>query len=497
MRFALSMRAVGCLLITCIAGMASIVLGQDVPPVVAAKCSICHPIPRATALPSPGWPNALNTMTSLMADANVPITKDELSEITAYYTRNSPPVLQQIPDNYEDSSLAFSRVSAGIVDVAERPQVTSLHFDDIDGDGAKDDLIVTDANLKSVSWLRLENGQYRETVVATIEGAVETTTFDFEGDGDIDIGVSSMGIIHPNEDLIGSFHLLLNNGKGEFEHRLLVDGTPRIAEAMAADMDADGDMDFVLAMFGWRYTGGIGYLEQQADGSFKYSQVLELNGCMRILKNDVNHDEFPDFIVMVAQQHEAILQFLNSGIGQFSAKFITRANHPAFGSSSINLADLDQDGDEDILYTNGDMMDENPEPKPYHGIRWLENDGAGNYELHYLAGMPGCYDAEAADMDGDGDMDVVFSSLNFFWDAHDFPSLAWLENRGGFRDVVPRRIAYAPTNLAKIALGDINGDGLIDIVGGGMHVPGPLGRKGRLTVWLRRPVLQQDDEPQE
>jgi len=214
--------------------------------------------------------------------------------------------------------------------------------------------------------------------------------------------------------------------------------------------------------------------------------ILDVNGAMRVIAIDADGDGRPDFIALITQQHEAIVQFVNRGDGKFDNRIVTRANHPSFGSSNIRLADLDQDGDEDILYTNGDMMDENPEAKPYHGLRWLENDGRGNYTLHYLAGMPGCYDAEPVDLDGDGDLDVVFSSLNFLWPEHDFPSLAWLENRGGFRDVVPRRIAYAPTNLAKIAIGDANGDGKPDILGCGMHVPGPLDRKGRLTLWIAR-----------
>jgi hypothetical protein len=99
--------------------------------------------------------------------------------------------------------------------------------------------------------------------------------------------------------------------------------------------------------------------------------------------------------------------------------------------------------------------------------------------------MPGCYDAKPVDMDGDGDLDVVYSALYFQWNQHDFPTLAWAENTGDFREFKLRKIAYDPTNLANIAIGDINGDGKPDIVGGGMHVPGPITRKGRLTLWTQ------------
>ncbi|MEM7602560.1 MAG: VCBS repeat-containing protein, partial [Verrucomicrobiota bacterium] len=260
-----------------------------------------------------------------------------------------------------------------------------------------------------------------------------------------------------------------------------------------ADFDNDGDIDFVLAMFGWRDTGQIGLLRQLDSGEFELEEIYVINGAMRVLTNDVNEDGRPDFVALITQQHEAIMQFTNEGNGKFSDSLISRANHPAFGSSGIQLADLDRDGDEDILYTNGDMMDENPEPKPYHGAQWFENLGGAKYAVHHLVAMPGCYGSQIVDFDRDGDLDLVLSALYFQWKDHDFPSLIWLENLGGFRDFTRRRIAYAPTNLANIAVADFNNDGLLDIAGGGMHVPGPLDRKGRVTLWIQgREVAEKD-----
>jgi len=426
----------------------------------------------------------MDSMATLMETAGLPISEAEAERIEQYYVANSPERLRQIPDDYGEPVLDFRRTSIGTIQLEERPQVTGVRFTDLDGDGAEDDIVVTDNNLGAVTWVRLVDGNWRETRLAEIPAPVQAKPLDFDGDGDTDLAVSALGLMHPNDMLIGEFHLLLNNGDGAFEQRQLVEGVPRISESAPADFDGDGDIDFVVAMFGWRDTGGIGLLEQKDDGEFQMKILLHINGCMCVRTNDINSDGRPDFMVMLAQQHESIVQFINRGGLEFETKVITRGNNPAFGSSSIELHDLDGDGDEDILYTNGDMMDENAEPKPYHGVRWLENDGLGNYTLHYLAGMPGCYDAVPADMDGDGDLDVVFSSLNFTWKENDFPSLAWLENLGGFEEFVRRRLAYSPTNLPKIALGDADGNGKLDIIAGGMHVPGPLDRKGRLTLWL-------------
>lgn len=474
------------MLLTISVGYPPILEAQSIPPLVSEKCTGCHPLPRPDSMPRHAWTTVGETMTALMKRADVPIEPEEMDEIVAYYQANSPVRLEQIRDDYAEPLLNFGKTSAGMISFDERPKITGVTFTDIDGDGAEDDIVVTDANTNAVTWLRLEDGSWRETVLATITDPVDATAVDVDGDGDLDLGVSSMGFLHPTDDLIGEFHLLLNRGDGTFEHQVLAEGTPRITGSAAADFDDDGDIDFVLAMFGWRTTGGVGLLEQTAPGEFAFRTLVDMNGCMQVIANDANGDELQDFVALFTQQHEAIVQFVNRGGGEFDAHYITRARHPAFGSSSIRLHDLDGDGDEDILYTNGDMMDENNDTKPYHGVRWLENNGKGGYILHDLAGMPGCYDAEPVDLDDDGDLDVVISSLNFRWQDHDFPSLAWLENTGGFRNFVKRRIAYAPTNMAKIDVGDVDGDGKPDIVGGGMHVPGPLDRKGRITVWLGR-----------
>ena len=432
------------------------------------------------------WPKTLQTMANLMISKKFPITQGEINQIAQFYVSKSPRSLPVIADDLADPLLRFSKMPIGELEVHVKPQVTSLKFADLDNDGTANELIVTDNLHSSISALRRENGKWSETILAKGDAPVNTTAMDIDGDGDTDFGVSLMGYMHPNDELIGEFHLLINDGKGGFSKQVVLDGeVPRITDCTAADFDDDGDIDIVLAMFGWRDTGEVALLEQTAPMKFERHTLFQVNGLMRVIAAHLNDDTKMDFVALLTQQHETIARFVNLGNNQFGSEIIARANHPTFGSSSIYLEDLDQDGDEDILFTNGDMMDENPEPKPYHGVRWLENKN-WNYTLHYLAGMPGCYDAKPVDMDGDGDLDVVYAALYFQWKERDFPSLAWLENKKGFREFTARKIAYAPSNLANIAVGDVNGDGKPDIVGGGMHVPGPPDRAARLTLWQQK-----------
>src|SRR4029077_17965336 len=117
-----------------------------------------------------------------------------------------------------------------------------------------------------------------------------------------------------------------------------------------------------------------------------------------------------DFVALISQQHEAVVAFLGDGKGGFRKEVIDQAPHPAWGSSGLALVDLDGDGDLDVLVTNGDMLDDF-QLKPYHGIRWLENRGSFPFVAHALAPMFAAMRAQAADLDGDGDMDVVACAL--------------------------------------------------------------------------------------
>ena len=79
---------------------------------------------------------------------------------------------------------------------------------------------------------------------------------------------------------------------------------------------------------------------------------------------------------------------------------------------------------------------------------------------------------------------VVTSAYNQ-WDDEAAHSLVWLENNGRMQFAM-RRIARSPTHLITLAAGDLDGDGVIDLVTGGMHISGPYDRMSRVTVWSNR-----------
>ena len=118
-------------------------------------------------------------------------------------------------------------------------------------------------------------------------------------------------------------------------------------------------------------------------------------------------------------------------------------------------------------------------------MQWLENQGNLKFELHRIADLSGASSPQAADIDGDGDLDVVVVSAYNRWDDPTAQSLVWLENNGR-QQFAMHRIATSPTHLITVAIGDLDGNGTPDLVTGGLHISAPFDRMSRVTVWSNR-----------
>jgi hypothetical protein len=188
----------------------------------------------------------------------------------------------------------------------------------------------------------------------------------------------------------------------------------------AAAFRKPGVLDLVVAEFGWQKAGKIRFLENKttdwAHPVFEDHIIDQRHGTIHVPWRDatgkvldLDGDGKPDFVALISQEHETVVAFLNRGDGEFDKKTLWTARHPAWGSSGIQLVDLNGDGNVDVLYTNGDTLDKPYLLKPYHSIQWLENPGPGKFPwIHHTIGpMYGVHRAIAADLEGDGKLDVV------------------------------------------------------------------------------------------
>ncbi len=131
----------------------------------------------------------------------------------------------------------------------------------------------------------------------------------------------------------------------------------------------------------------------------------------------------------------------------------------ADGARAVHAADLTGDGDRDLL-----VASESDET-----LRWYENDGTGTFTEHVIdTGLQYPRDVTAADMDGSGDQDVVVALGADENNTGSTDAIRWYDNAAGsfdgtFTDVAPS--GGDADNPRSIAVGDLTGDGSVDVVG--------------------------------
>jgi hypothetical protein len=366
------------------------------------------------------------------------------------------------------------------------PWISHLTVVDLDQDGLQD-VVVCDIRRNQITWIRQDPaGRYTEQGIGSRVGAAgHVTPSDIDLDGDLDLRVADMGLILPNNDKIGSVVVLENMGNEQFSNRVLVTQIARVTDVEPGDFDDDGDIDLAVGQFGYD-DGEIRWMENQGNWEFESHNLLNLSGTIHTPVADLDGDGDLDIAALVTQEWESVYVFENRGSGQFETHRIYHSTNEDFGSSGISLVDLDADGDLDLLYTNGDAFDNiPPEPRPWHGVQWLENRGNLSFQFHRIGDFPGAYSANAADVDRDGDLDIVAVSGFNDWSDPNAQSMMWFENDGS-QQFTAHDITSSPTHLLILDQGDMDGDGWVDFVSGGLYPYPPYDRMSRVTLWHNR-----------
>lgn len=460
-------------------------------PAAVYSCAQCHAMPPPDALARDDWPKTIEKINQIIREYALgePLSDDALRQVIRYYVDHAPTSLATIPAPQTPSPVQFVGGPIGRAPTpppAGRPPILGvLSRASISAPGAVD-VLVTDIGENRVSLLTRAGQTHREINLAEVPAPCVATPVDIDNDADQDVLVASLGQMMPTDEPVGSIHLLENKGRGEFVPRVIMDRLARVADVQAADLDGDGDQDIVFAAFGLYTTGEIGWLEQTAPGEFAYRALHTTNGATHVRLADFDADGAIDIAALISQQHEVVMIFRNAGRGRFEASEAFRAPHPLWGMSSLTLVDMDRDGDQDLIVTNGDALDQVPSPKPYHGAAWLENLDGKSFKHHPMAGVPGAYSAAPADFDLDGDIDVVVSSMMNDWSDLSNQALTLLENDGA-QSFTPRPLSHSPAWQVSCIAVDLNDDGRPDIISSGMYVMPPFARVGRLAAFVNAP----------
>lgn len=289
--------------------------------------------------------------------------------------------------------------------------------------------------------------------LAVVTGpGMDAETGDIDADGDLDIVIANE--YQPNK-------ILLNNGLGIF-----TDGTPgRLPQKFLdsedigiADMDRDNDLDIVFATEDhavhelYFNNGNAVYRDK--------SSILPNSIANSVLAVDVNNDSLPDLIFGNAGASDTPAQnfiLINYGDTTFSDQTATRLPQVLDITQDIKLGDIDGDGDNDMVIGNED------------GNKIHINSGSGFFTDETSARLPLTGTEETRkvtlyDVDGDSDLDIFFANVAFRPNRLRQDRLLLNNGSGIFTDMTSSNIPFDNEHTTEGIFVDIDYDGDPDLI---------------------------------
>ncbi len=313
---------------------------------------------------------------------------------------------------------------------------------------------------------------------------------DLNADGDPDIAAALYGF----ESRLGVW---LNNGDGTFgefqfyDAAVVGDSAFHFSTSLGlGDIDNDGDLD---ATIGNEFHGLYALLRNNGDGMFApFESYLVNEGPWLVDIQDMNADGWADVVSVPSDRNAKsnVVVNLNDGAGVPHGPRNSETGKPedsVYGS--IDHADLDGDGDLDVVLGNrgGSTL---------VNLRAMENDGTGTMieTWEALVGKERISqpeDIRLAHMNRDGWLDLVFS-LDEQRSVLDDPGSIWVAfGLPGLQFDDPVRYGFEDSSPSGIEIADIDGDGDNDVLA---HLQGLFFPDDPQPVDRRMAVLLNDGE---
>jgi FG-GAP-like repeat len=401
---------------------ASPIAAADIEKDIRVFCgSACHAYPPADTFPRRHWRAEVERGFGFFEKSGRPMHAPPIEAVVRYYEEHAPDELPpaKLQPEPHPLSVKFDPVSYPPPAQGGKPGISHLslvrltHPKDTTGPF---DILACDMQGGRIMLLSPADPAPAWKVLGEVKNPAHATVADLDGDGILDLVIADLGSYPPTDGRCGSVAWLRGQADGTFAPPvILLDNVGRVADVQAADFRGTGRLDLIVGVFGLHVAGEVILLENETTDwnkpRFVSKRIDSRHGAIHVPVADLNGDGKPDFVCLFAQEHEAVVAFINDGKGGFKSQTLYAGPHPAYGSSGIELVDLNGDGKLDVLYSNGDILDEPYLLKPYHSIQWLENKGDLKFEHHPISPMYGVHRAVAADVLGTGRKAVVAVSF--------------------------------------------------------------------------------------
>lgn len=338
---------------------------------------------------------------------------------------------------------------------------------DLDGDS---DLVSASPNADRTRWWNNPgdgSDNWPQVNIGNLNRAYSLEVEDLDGDGDPDVVAASL-----NGDLTWWENTSGDGTTFTTRSILTVAGSLRVH---SADLDGDGDMDLIALdatddILSWvRNDDGIGQ-------TWTTIEIATSIDCLYADAHDVDVDGDPD--VVVANRSNGLVQWFENTNGDGSAW----SSHAVgtFGNVFwVEAADINGDGLPDVVATSDSFVDE---------IAWWAQDDMGGWTKNAIASSAAFQRGEVADLDDDGDMDLIIPSLSG-------DEISWYENLNGDGLSWSIHSVGSGNGPGDVEILDINNDGRLDVAGT-LILAGDLflwtntgGQLGLPTTALAAPVV--------
>ncbi len=321
-----------------------------------------------------------------------------------------------------------------------------VHAGDIDRDGDLD--ILGAGQGDKISWFEDINGDsltWTEHVISdTLAASTSVQAIDIDRDGDLDI----LGTARDDNKIAWWENV---NGDGSLWNESIIDDTfTGVWMAHATDLDRDGDIDILGAAFTgdkvawWENTNG------DASTWLIHEVDLAFDGAKYLFAADLD-DDGDNEIVSVAFDDSEVALWQNETIHR-NAHFTSEnvIGNLADGAFYSHSADIDHDGDMDVIATGSDT----------DNILWWRNvngDGSVWQPGVISSNFNDARSVDTVDIDQDGDLDIFGSA----WDGD---KVNWWENTNGDASTWLTHTISNFTHAFTVIGVDVDMDGDWDVV---------------------------------